>query len=83
MSKTLSISRDVHDPAQREVTFEQVRKAYREQVEALLEGGVDVLLVETIFDTLNAKAALFAITEVFDTRGRRSPGAASRERSLT
>ena len=63
MSKTLSISRDVNDPAKREVTFDQVKKAYREQVEALLEGGVDVLLVETIFDTLNAKAALVAIAE--------------------
>jgi 5-methyltetrahydrofolate--homocysteine methyltransferase len=68
MSKTLSISRDVNDPAKREVTFEQVKEAYREQVEALLDGGVDVLLVETIFDTLNSKAALFAITEVFQAR---------------
>lgn len=66
MSKTLSLSKDVHDPAKREVTFEQVKSAYREQVEALIEGGVDVLLVETIFDTLNAKAALFAIMEAFD-----------------
>ncbi len=73
MSKTLSISRDVNDPAKREVTFEQVKEAYREQVEALLDGGVDVLLVETIFDTLNAKAALFAITEVFETRGIEIP----------
>lgn len=64
MSKTLTISRDVNDPAKREVTFDQVKNAYRDQVEALLEGGVDVLLVETIFDTLNAKAALFAIAEV-------------------
>ena len=73
MSKTLTISRDVNDPARREVTFEQVAAAYREQVEALLDGGVDVLLVETIFDTLNAKAALFAIMEVFDTRGVQVP----------
>jgi 5-methyltetrahydrofolate--homocysteine methyltransferase len=73
MSKTLSISRDVNDPAKREVTFVQVKEAYREQVEALLDGGVDVLLVETIFDTLNAKAALFAIMEVFDTRGTQVP----------
>jgi 5-methyltetrahydrofolate--homocysteine methyltransferase len=73
MSKTLSISRDVNDPARREVTFEQVKGAYREQVEALLDGGVDVLLVETIFDTLNAKTALFAITEIFEARGVRIP----------
>ena len=69
MSKTLSISRDVHDPAAREVTFDEVKAAYREQAEALLEGGVDVLLLETIFDTLNAKAALSAILEAFDARG--------------
>jgi 5-methyltetrahydrofolate--homocysteine methyltransferase len=73
MSKTLTISRDVNDPAKREVTFAQVKEAYREQVEALLDGGVDVLLVETIFDTLNAKAALFAIMEVFDGRGIEVP----------
>jgi len=73
MSKTLSISRDVNDPAKREVTFVQVQEAYREQVDALLDGGVDVLLVETIFDTLNAKAALFAITEVFEARGVQVP----------
>jgi 5-methyltetrahydrofolate--homocysteine methyltransferase len=66
LSKTLSISRDVNDPGARDVTFDQVRDAYAEQVRALLEGGVDVLLVETIFDTLNAKAALFAIQEHFD-----------------
>ena len=66
MSKTLSLSRDVNDPARREVTFDQVKTAYREQVEALIEGGVDVLLLETIFDTLNAKAALFAIMETFE-----------------
>jgi 5-methyltetrahydrofolate--homocysteine methyltransferase len=66
LSKTLSISRDVNDPGARDVTFDQVRDAYAEQVRALVEGGVDVLLVETIFDTLNAKAALFAIQEHFD-----------------
>ena len=69
MSKTLSLSRDVHDPAKREVTLDQVKAAYREQVDALLEGGVDVLLVETVFDTLNAKAALCAIIEAFEARG--------------
>ena len=73
MSKTLTISRDVNDPARREVTFEQVEVAYREQVEALLDGGVDLLLVETVFDTLNAKAALFAITGVFEARGVEVP----------
>ncbi len=66
LSKTLSISRDVNDPGARDVTFDQVREAYAEQVQGLLDGGVDVLLVETIFDTLNAKTALFAIQEHFD-----------------
>lgn len=61
--KTASISPDVNDPGARNVTFEQLRAAYRDQVEALYEGGSDVFLVETIFDTLNAKAALFAIDE--------------------
>ncbi|XHR31316.1 MAG: methionine synthase [Chthoniobacteraceae bacterium] len=69
MSKTLSISRDVNDPARREVTFDEVKASYIEQVEALIDGGVDVFLVETVFDTLNAKAALFAILEVFEARG--------------
>jgi len=73
MSVTASISPDVNDAGFRSVNFEQLRKAYREQVEALLDGGVDLLLVETVFDTLNAKAALFAIQEVFDTRGVRIP----------
>ncbi len=65
---TASLSPDVNDPGFRAVHFDQLRRAYREQVSALLEGGVDVLLVETIFDTLNAKAALFAIDEVFSER---------------
>ena len=69
MSKTLSLSRDVHDPAKREVTFDQVKAAYREQAEGLIEGGVDLLLLETVFDTLNAKAALCAILEAFDAMG--------------
>ena len=69
MSKTLTISRDVNDPAKREVTFDEVKTAYRQQAEALIGGGVDVLLVETIFDTLNAKAAIFAILEAFDALG--------------
>ncbi len=71
--KTASISPDVNDPAARNVDFEQLRTAYYEQVEALVEGGADVLLVETIFDTLNAKAALFAIDEFFEASGERLP----------
>ncbi|MFM1991457.1 MAG: hypothetical protein RJA99_4414 [Pseudomonadota bacterium] len=71
--KTASISPDVNDPGARNVTFEELRVAYLEQVEALVEGGVDVLLVETIFDTLNAKAALFAIDEFFERTGRKLP----------
>ena len=71
--KTASISPDVNDPGARNVSFEQLRAAYYEQVEALVQGGVDVLLVETIFDTLNAKAALFAIDEYFEASGERLP----------
>ena len=63
-NKTASMSPDVNDPGYRAVTFNDLRIAYKQQVEALLDGGVDVLLVETVFDTLNAKAALFAIEEV-------------------
>ena len=71
--KTASISPDVNDPGARNVDFETLRKAYYEQTQALVEGGVDVLLVETIFDTLNAKAALFAIEEYFEASGERLP----------
>jgi len=71
--KTASISPDVNDPGARNVSFETLRASYYEQVEALVEGGSDVLLVETIFDTLNAKAALFAIDEYFDKSGERLP----------
>ena len=71
--KTASISPDVNDPGARNVTFEQLRAAYYEQALALIEGGSDLLLVETIFDTLNAKAALFAIDEVFEATGERLP----------
>ena len=71
--KTLSISPDVNDPSARSLTFDQLREAYREQVEALIEGDVDLLLVETIFDTLNAKAALVAIDEVFESTGVKLP----------
>ena len=71
--KTASISPDVNDPGARNVGFEELRASYHEQVEALVAGGADVLLVETIFDTLNAKAALFAIDEYFESSGERLP----------
>ena len=71
--KTASISPDVNDPAARNVTFEQLRDAYTEQLNGLLDGGIDIVLVETIFDTLNAKAAIFAIESVFEDRGIRLP----------
>jgi 5-methyltetrahydrofolate--homocysteine methyltransferase len=70
LNRTLSISRDVNDPGKREVTFEEVAAAYTEQIETLVAGGVDILLVETIFDTLNAKAALFAIARFFEKHPR-------------
>jgi len=71
MNKTLSLSPDVNNPGFRSVTFDQVANAYLEQVKAMVEGGVDVLLIETIFDTLNAKAAIFAIKKYF--RNARQP----------
>ncbi|MBF6987791.1 MULTISPECIES: homocysteine S-methyltransferase family protein [unclassified Cupriavidus] len=71
--KTASISPDVNDPGARNVTFEELRQSYYEQGKALLEGGADVFLVETIFDTLNAKAALFAIDQLFEDTGERVP----------
>ena len=67
-NRTASMSPDVNDPGFRAVTFDELRIAYKQQVEALLDGGSDILLVETVFDTLNAKAALFAIEEVKDER---------------
>jgi len=67
-NRTASMSPDVNDPGYRAVTFDDLRIAYRQQVEALIDGGSDILLVETIFDTLNAKAALFAIEEVKEER---------------
>ena len=70
---TASLSPDVNDPGFRQVAFRQLVVAYRGQVESLLEGGVDILLVETIFDTLNAKAAVFAIERLFEDLGRRWP----------
>ncbi|TDQ30640.1 homocysteine S-methyltransferase family protein [Zeaxanthinibacter enoshimensis] len=72
-NKTASMSPDVNDPGFRAVSFEELKVAYREQAEALLEGGVDLLLVETVFDTLNAKAALFAIEEVKEEKGSDVP----------
>ncbi len=71
--KTASISPDVNDPGARNVTFDQLVTAYLEQTRGLVEGGADVLLVETIFDTLNCKAALFAIDTFFDESGKRLP----------
>jgi 5-methyltetrahydrofolate--homocysteine methyltransferase len=72
-NKTASISPDVNDPGFRAVTFEELVAAYGEAIEGLLEGGVDLLMVETVFDTLNAKAALFAIEQTFAARGARLP----------
>src|SRR6202171_3765481 len=70
---TVSISPDVNDPAFRAVSFDQLRQTYFDQAKALLEGDVDLLIVETIFDTLNAKAALFAIAQVFEEAGKKVP----------
>ncbi|MGB5322195.1 homocysteine S-methyltransferase family protein [Lutimonas sp.] len=68
-NKTASMSPDVNDPGFRAVTFDELRAAYKQQAEALLDGGADILLVETVFDTLNAKAGLFAIEEIKEERG--------------
>ncbi|MDX1685230.1 MAG: methionine synthase, partial [Saprospiraceae bacterium] len=72
-NRTASISPDVNRPGYRAVTFDQLKDAYYEQARGLMDGGVDILLVETIFDTLNAKAALFAIQTLFDERGIKLP----------
>src|SRR5688572_2732805 len=72
-NRTLSISPDVNDPGYRAVTFEEVRDAYTEQARALIDGGVDLLLLETVFDTLNLKAALVALDDLFEKIGRRLP----------
>ena len=72
-NRTASMSPDVNDPGYRAVTFDDLRLAYKQQVEALIDGGCDILLVETIFDTLNAKAALFAIEEVKEARNLNIP----------
>src|SRR5512137_2219641 len=71
--KTASLSLDVHNPAFRAITFDQLVEAYSEQTRGLLDGGVDILLLETVFDSLNSKAALFAIDQHFETTGRRVP----------
>lgn len=73
MPRTASISPDVNDPGARNITFDELREAYLEQARALLEGGVDLFLVETIFDTLNAKAAVFALDELMEETGQRLP----------
>jgi 5-methyltetrahydrofolate--homocysteine methyltransferase len=72
-NKTLSLSPDVNDPARRDVTFEEVVVAYKQQTKALIAADVDIILIETIFDTLNAKAAIFAVEEAFDETGERLP----------
>ena len=71
--RTASISPDVNDPGARNTSFDELRDAYLEQAEGLLEGGCDLFLVETIFDTLNAKAAIFALDELMESRGERLP----------
>ncbi|RDK89247.1 homocysteine S-methyltransferase family protein [Marinirhabdus gelatinilytica] len=72
-NKTASMSPDVNDPGYRAISFEELRKAYKQQAEALVDGGADLLLVETVFDTLNAKAALFAIEEIRTERNMEIP----------
>jgi 5-methyltetrahydrofolate--homocysteine methyltransferase len=71
--RTASISPDVNDPGARNVSFDELREAYYEQASGLLDGGADLFLVETIFDTLNAKAAIFALDELMEARGERLP----------
>jgi len=72
-NRTASISPEVNDPGARNVTYDELVAAYREAAEGLVDGGADLLMVETVFDTLNAKAALFAIESLFDARGQRLP----------
>ena len=72
-SRTASLSPDVNDPGFRNTSFDELRTTYREACEGLVDGGADVIMVETIFDTLNAKAALFAVEELFEARGARLP----------
>lgn len=72
-NRTASLSPDVNDPGYRAVTFDQLVTAYKEQAKGLMDGGVDALLIETVFDTLNAKAAAFAVQELFDELGKQVP----------
>jgi methionine synthase I (cobalamin-dependent) len=72
-NRTASLSPSVNDPGYRNVTFDELREAYKEQVIALIEGGSDIILIETIFDTLNAKAAGFATLDAFDAKGVQLP----------
>ncbi|MEN9743511.1 MAG: hypothetical protein RLZZ65_1316 [Bacteroidota bacterium] len=72
-NRTASISPDVNDPGFRAITFDELAQAYQEQIEALIDGGVDLLLIETVFDTLNAKAALYACDRVFEQRKCKLP----------
>jgi len=72
-NKTLSVSPDVNNPGFREVNFDDVVAAYKTQVEGLMDGGVDIILIETVFDTLNAKAAIFATQDVFEERSTKLP----------
>src|SRR5947207_994352 len=72
-NRTASISPDVSNPGFRAITFDQLREAYGEQIKGLIEGGADLLLIETIFDTLNAKAAIYAVAEITEARGIRVP----------
>jgi 5-methyltetrahydrofolate--homocysteine methyltransferase len=72
-SRTASLSPDVNDPAKRNVTFDELRENYYQAAEALIAGGADLIMIETIFDTLNAKAAIYALEELFDDRGERLP----------
>ncbi len=73
LNKALSLSPDVNNPGFRAATFDDVKEAYKEQIEALIKGGSDLLMIETVFDTLNAKAALMAIDEVFEAMGKKLP----------
>ena len=72
-NRTASLSPDVNDPALRNISFDQLVEAYYQQIESLVEGGVDILLPETTFDTLNLKAAIFALENFFDSFGKRLP----------
>ncbi|KAB2837559.1 MAG: methionine synthase, partial [Melioribacteraceae bacterium] len=72
-NKSLSLSPDVNDPGFRSVTFDEVAASYKEQAKGLIDGGVDILLIETIFDTLNAKAAIYAVSEALEESGKDLP----------